>query len=77
MPTGRQASLVTATLTMLLRDCPVRPVDVKGLPNGGVMTWPPVVPGLVDCRVTVIRDLMMAGGGPVRDPDSTRSCAIP
>ena len=47
---------------------------VKGLPlqqRVAVDAWPHGgAEGLVeDCRVTVIRDLMMAGGGPVRDPD--------
>ena len=77
VPTEAQAkaSLVTATLTMLLRDCPVQAKSmVKGLPlqqRVAVDAWPHGgAEGLVeDCRVTVIRDLMMAGGGPVRDPD--------
>ena len=76
VPTEAQAkaSLVTATLTMLLRDCPVQPRSmVKGLPlqqRVAVDSWPHGgAEGLVeDCRVTVVRDAMMAAGGPVRDP---------
>lgn len=76
VPTQAQAtaSLVTATLTMLLRDCPVQAKSmVKGLPlqqRVAVDAWPHGgAEGLVDdCRVAVVRDLMMDAGGPVRDP---------
>lgn len=80
MPTQAQAqaSLVTACLTMLLRDCPVQTKSmVKGLPlqqRVAVDSWPHGgAEGLVeDCRVAVVRDLMLAGGGPVRDPGEYR-----
>ena len=69
------ASMATATLTMLMRQIPVStPQMVKGLPlrqrvavdkfpHGGAE-------GLVeDARVAAIRDLMFAHGGPVRTPE--------
>lgn len=69
------ASMTTATLTMLLRRIPVSAQQMtKGLPlrhkvavdhypHGGA-------DGLVeDARVAVIRDLMLAHGGPVRSPE--------
>ena len=69
-----EASMVTATLTMLLREIPVNAAPMtKGLPlrhkvavdhypHGGAE-------GLVDdARVAAVRDLMFAHGGPVRDP---------
>ena len=69
------ASMVTATLTLLLREISVNTSQMtKGLPlrqkvavdrypHGGAA-------GLVeDARVAVIRDLMFAHGGPVRSPD--------
>ncbi|MEJ5919687.1 ATP-dependent RNA helicase HrpA [Corynebacterium sp. H78] len=76
MPTKAQAeaSLVTACLTMLLRDCTVQVSSmVKGLPlqqRVAVDSWPHGgAEGLVeDCRVAVVRDAMMTNGGPVRDP---------
>ncbi len=68
------ASMVTATLTMLLREINVNAGQMtKGLPlrhkvavdrypHGGAA-------GLVDdARVAVIRDLMLSHGGPVRSP---------
>ena len=68
------ASMVTATLTLLLREISVNAQQMtKGLPlrhkvavdrypHGGAN-------GLVeDARVAVIRDLMMSHGGPVRTP---------
>lgn len=80
MPTEAQAkaSLVTATLTMLLRDCPVQAKSmVKGLPlqqRVAVDSWPHGGSGglVEDCRVAVVRDLMLANGGPVRDPEEYR-----
>ena len=69
------ASMVTATLTLLLREISVNTQQMtKGLPlrhkvavdrypHGGAN-------GLVeDARVAVIRDLMMSHGGPVRTPE--------
>ena len=69
------ASMVTATLTLLLREISVSPnqmtkglplrhkVAVDNYPHGGAT-------GLVDdARVAAVRDLMFAHGGPVRDPD--------
>ena len=69
------ASMVTATLTLLLREINVNAQQMtKGLPlrhkvavdrypHGGAN-------GLVeDARVAVIRDLMMSHGGPVRTPE--------
>lgn len=69
------ASMVTATLTLLLREISVNAQQMtKGLPlrhkvavdrypHGGAN-------GLVeDARVAVIRDLMMSHGGPVRTPE--------
>lgn len=69
------ASMTTATLTMLLRRIPVSTQQMtKGLPlrhkvavdhypHGGA-------DGLVeDARVAVIRDLMLSHGGPVRSPE--------
>ena len=69
-----EATLATTNLTMLLRECPVNGAQMtKGLPlqqRVGVDAWPHGgADGLVeDCRVAVIRDRMMAAGGPVRDP---------
>lgn len=76
MPTRQQAeaSLMTATLTMLLKDCPIADKQMlKGLPlqqRVAVDSWPHGgAAGLVsDCHVAVVRDLMMENGGPVRDP---------
>ncbi|WP_083291247.1 ATP-dependent RNA helicase HrpA [Corynebacterium sp. HMSC11E11] len=76
VPTEAQAkaSLMTATLTMLLRECTVQTTAmVKGLPlqqRVAVDAWPHGgAEGLVeDCRVTVVRDRMIDAGGPVRDP---------
>ena len=69
------ASMVTATLTMLLREITVnagqmtkglplrQKVAVDRYPHGGA-------DGLVeDARVAVIRDLMFSSGGPVRSPE--------
>lgn len=78
VPTKQQAdaSLMTTTLTMLLKDCPVSDKQMlKGLPlqqRVGVDSWPHGgAEGLVsDCHVAVVRDLMMDNGGPVRDPDA-------
>ncbi len=78
MPTQQQAqaSLATTCLTMLLRDLPVSVKSMtKGLPlksRVAVDNWPHGgANGLVeDCRVSVIRDAMMAAGGPVRDPEA-------
>ena len=69
------ASMMTATLTMLMRRIPVNVSQMtKGLPlrqrvavdkypHGGAA-------GLVeDARVAAIRDLMMDNGGPVRSPE--------
>lgn len=77
MPTRSQAdaSLITACLTMLLRDCPVSTTQmIKGLPlqqRVAVDAWPHGgAEGLVDdCRVAVVRDAMLAQGGPVRSPE--------
>ena len=78
VPTKQQAdaSLMTTTLTMLLKDCPVSDKQMlKGLPlqqRVGVDSWPHGgAEGLVsDCHVAVVRDLMIDNGGPVRDPDA-------
>ncbi|MCP1387235.1 ATP-dependent RNA helicase HrpA [Corynebacterium sp. TA-R-1] len=69
------ASMTTATLTLLLREITVNPAQMtKGMPlrhkvavdhypHGGAE-------GLVDdARVAVIRDLMLSHGGPVRSPE--------
>lgn len=69
------ASMITATLTLLMREIEVNPKQmVKGLPlqqrvavdnypHGGSV-------GLVsDARVAAIRDLMLANGGAVRSPE--------
>lgn len=69
------ASMVTATLTLLLREITVnagqmtkglplrQKVAVDRYPHGGAT-------GLVeDARVAVIRDLMFSSGGPVRSPE--------
>lgn len=69
------ASMVTATLTLLLREITVnagqmtkglplrQKVAVDRYPHGGA-------DGLVeDARVAVIRDLMFSSGGPVRSPE--------
>ena len=69
------ASMVTATLTLLLREITVnagqmtkglplrQKVAVDRYPHGGAA-------GLVeDARVAVIRDLMFSSGGPVRSPE--------
>ena len=69
------ASMVTATLTLLLREVTVnagqmtkglplrQKVAVDRYPHGGAA-------GLVeDARVAVIRDLMFSSGGPVRSPE--------
>ncbi|WKK61690.1 ATP-dependent RNA helicase HrpA [Corynebacterium sp. P3-F1] len=69
------ASMMTATLAMLMRKIPVNVTQMtKGLPlrqrvavdkypHGGAA-------GLVeDARVSAIRDLMLANGGPVRSPE--------
>ena len=68
------ASMMTATLTLLLRKIPVpaqkmvnglplrQRVGVENYPHGGVS-------GLVaDARVAATRDLLVRHGGPVRDP---------
>lgn len=77
MPTKAQAdaSMLTATLTLLMREIKVNTnqmikglglkerVAVQNYPHGGAE-------GLVDdARVTAIRDLLLAAGGPVRDPE--------
>ena len=75
------ASMVTATLTLLLRDITVNASQMtKGLPlrqkvavdrypHGGAA-------GLVeDARVAVIRDLLLANGGPVRSPEDFAALA--
>ena len=80
VPTKAQAesTLVTTNITMLLRECAVSVTQmVKGLPlqqRVGIDAWPHGgAAGLVeDCRITVVRDLMMEHGGPVRDPDEFR-----
>ncbi|MDK8819885.1 ATP-dependent RNA helicase HrpA [Corynebacterium amycolatum] len=70
-----EATLATTNLTMLLRECPVNAAQMtKGLPlqqRVGVDAWPHGGgDGLVeDCRVAVIRDCMIAAGGPVRSPE--------
>lgn len=70
-----EASMTTATLTMLLRQIPVStPQMTKGLPlrhKVAVDRYPHGgAEGLVeDARVAVIRDLMLSHGGPVRSPD--------
>lgn len=69
------ASMLTATLTLLLREVTVnahqmtkglplrQKVAVDNYPHGGAA-------GLVDdARVAAVRDLMMAHGGPVRTPE--------
>lgn len=69
------SSMLTATLTLLLREISVgtspmvkglplqQRVAVDNYPHGGAT-------GLVDdARVAAVRDLMMENGGPVRDPD--------
>ncbi|GAB3694782.1 ATP-dependent RNA helicase HrpA [Corynebacterium nasicanis] len=69
------ASMMTATLTLLLREIPVNAnqmtkglplqqrVAVDNYPHGGAA-------GLVeDARVAAIRDLMLTHGGPVRSPE--------
>ena len=69
------ASMVTATLTLLLREISVNAQQMtKGLPlrhKVAVDRHPHVgANGLVeDARVAVIRDLMMSHGGPVRTPE--------
>lgn len=80
IPTKAQAdaSMLTATLTLLLRECPVNPKQMlKGLPlqqRVGVDSWPHGgAEGLVeDCRVAVVRDALIAAGGPVRTPAEYR-----
>lgn len=75
------ASMVTATLTLLLRDITVnasqmtkglplrQKVAVDSYPHGGAA-------GLVeDARVAVIRDLLLANGGPVRSPEDFEALA--
>lgn len=70
-----EAALTTTNLTMLLRECTVSTTQMtKGLPlqqRVGVDAWPHGgAAGLVeDCRVAVVRDRMLAAGGPVRDPE--------
>lgn len=79
--TAADASMVTATLTLLLRDITVNASQMtKGLPlrqkvavdrypHGGAA-------GLVeDARVAVIRDLLLANGGPVRSPEDFEALA--
>ncbi|AWB84161.1 ATP-dependent RNA helicase HrpA [Corynebacterium liangguodongii] len=69
------ASMLTATLTLLLREIPISPgqmtkglplrqkVAVENYPHGGAQ-------GLVDdARAATIRDLMLSHGGPVRTPE--------
>ncbi|AKE41389.1 HrpA-like helicase [Corynebacterium kutscheri] len=69
------ASMLTATLTLLLREIPVNAqkmvnglaikqrVGVENFPHGGVT-------GLVDdARVAATRDLLLSHGGVVRDPE--------
>lgn len=69
------ASMVTATLTLLLREISVNAQQMtKGLPlrhKVAVDRYPHGgADGLVeDARVAVIRDLMMSHGGPVRSPE--------
>lgn len=76
-----EASMVTATLTLLLREISVNAAQMtKGLPlrhkvavdrypHGGAA-------GLVDdARIAVIRDLMFAHGGPVRSPEEFEALA--
>ncbi|HZK32801.1 MAG TPA: ATP-dependent RNA helicase HrpA, partial [Corynebacterium sp.] len=68
------ASMLTATLTMLMREISVSAKQMtKGLPlqqKVAVDNYPHGGPeGLVeDARVAAIRDLMIAHGGPVRSP---------
>ncbi|WP_080794623.1 ATP-dependent RNA helicase HrpA [Corynebacterium pacaense] len=70
-----EASMITATLTLLMREIVVNDkqmtkglplqqrVAVDNYPHGGVQ-------GLVDdARIAAIRDLMFANGGPVRRPE--------
>ncbi|MBV7295296.1 ATP-dependent RNA helicase HrpA [Corynebacterium sp. TAE3-ERU12] len=78
MPTKQQAeaAMMTSTLTLLLRECTVKTAAmVKGLPlqqRVSVDAWPHGgAAGLVeDCRITVVRDALVAAGGPVRDPEA-------
>lgn len=69
------AAMVTATLTLLLRDVPVAPGPmVKGLPlqqRVAIDNYPHGgAEGLVnDARVAALRDLMLEAGGPVRTPE--------
>ncbi|MGD7001084.1 ATP-dependent RNA helicase HrpA [Corynebacterium halotolerans] len=77
LPTKAQAdaSLMTATLTLLMREITVNPAHmVKGLPlqqRVAVDNYPHGGPeGLVaDARIAAIRDAMLRHGGPVRDPE--------
>ena len=77
VPTQAEAesTLMTTNLVMLLRDISISTSQmVKGLPlqqRVGVDAWPHGgADGLVeDCKVAVVRDEMLAQGGPVRDPD--------
>ncbi|MBN9643328.1 ATP-dependent RNA helicase HrpA [Corynebacterium mendelii] len=77
MPTKQEAeaSMLTATLTLLMRQITVNTqgmlkglplkqrVAVESFPHGGAQ-------GLIDdARTAAIRDSMMANGGPVRKPD--------
>ncbi|WJY97739.1 ATP-dependent RNA helicase HrpA [Corynebacterium fournieri] len=69
------ASMITATLTLLLREITVNPTQMtKGLPlrqKVAVDRYPHGgAEGLVeDARVAVIRDVMLSSGGPVRSPE--------
>lgn len=77
MPTkaAAEASMRTATLTLLMRDISVNTKQmIKGLPiqqRVAVDNFPHGgAEGLVqDARVSAIRDAMMAHGGPVRTPE--------
>lgn len=74
-----EASMRTATLTMLLRDITVNTKQsIKGLPlqqRVAIDNYPHGgAEGLVqDARVAAIRDAMMEHGGPVRTPDEFKA----
>ena len=67
-------SMFAATLTMLLREISVKPQSmIKGLPlqqRVAAESWPHGgIEALVDdCRVAVVKDLLVAAGGPMRSP---------
>lgn len=67
-------SMFAATLTMLLREIVVKPQSmIKGLPlqqRVAAESWPHggVTALVEDCRVAVVKDLLIAAGGPMRSP---------